>query len=313
MNKVHLLLFFILVMLQGNVVFGQDLPDATLETQNLSPLIGEPFRLSVRVEAPIGYTVQFDDVPVVGEDWEDFSVLAIGEPTQENFDNRQIHVLPIDAVVWRWGEVVTPNVSVLVVSSDATDSQRIVANPVYLTVPTTLDEEPQLRVRRIVIMWRALPRWAWALFVVSLFGLGLLMLRGIYRQWQVGQLQTELEDKLREGIGERTLQTLKRLPVDAPHQEAQIAAMGDSLRLYVIERFAGHEDMTNYELAIYLAKTKKIPAKRLQELRYLLSQSELAKFAPQQSASLNPAMIELAIRWVEQVEKDVTNSMGEAG
>lgn len=279
--------------------------DAILETTTLSPQLGEVFRITVVVRTSPDYVVTLDEMPVEGEDWGDFSVLSVGEVDERELGEGQIVLsLPLEVSVWERGEVTMPALFVSYTDIDGL-TDRMVVTPLYFTVASTLDDNPELRISREVIRWRAIPRWV-VLVVMGLSGVAILRL-GLWG-WRSRQKRVEDKDiteRIQENIGQRTCQTLEQLPDEAPDFATQVSVMGDSLRVYVIERVGGDEQMTNGELVLHLAREEQLSVKRLKELRYLLNQSDWVKFAPKGTFQIDTTIVRRAIWWVEQVELEL--------
>ncbi|MEO0561617.1 MAG: hypothetical protein AAF125_05870, partial [Chloroflexota bacterium] len=74
-------------------------------------------------------------------------------------------------------------------------------------------------------------------------------------------------------------------------------ALGD------IERYSLSSDLTSEEILEFMS-TADMPELAVLELRYLLEQADLAKFAPQVVISpQDKPLIRLAVQWLRQVEQ----------
>ena len=267
-------------------------PTAAFDADTLTPAIGQPLTLTLTVTTPPGAEVIF---PTIEGDWGDFTVLTTSPPTIQAQANRVIHTQTLTAVAWGLGELSTPLTQLQVLTNGS--QQTITVDPLFITVPVILDDQPQLRTARRTLSQFHIPTWTIILAsagLLSLFTFGGVAAVRFHSQ----RTRTTLTEKVQRTIGQRTLQSLKRLEQDAPDWITQYTAMGDTLRFYLTERYHLPPDLTTTELLDTL------PAHTAtDDLRYLLHHADLAKFAPQHIIRpQDKPIIPLALDWLKRTE-----------
>ncbi len=285
--------------LQATATFLDATFDAYFDAATLSPATGERFTLTLNLVAPPDYEITLPDFEAT---WGDgFSVLQVGElqtvSAQEN--EQTLYTVELEVAAWGFGQYSTPLTRIGF--NDGEVDALVTVEPLFLSIPTVVDDERELRISRVVIRLFYLP--IWAVLGVGLLGAG--GAAGIFRAWRRRALRRDerLAAKVQRTIGGRTVQALHRLRQNAPDWIARYVALGDILRVYVAERFDAPPDLTTAE-AIDLLRTHEEPLPELDTLEYLLEQSDLAKFAP--GEVLNPnqkPLVDLAVAWVRSTEK----------
>ncbi len=287
------------------VLLAQDGFFAQFETSELTPLLGEPVAVLLVVQAPVGYEIDFG---TVGASWGDeISIEAIGELAVEPVGGGNLYRLPLTVVPWRVGVVTTPPSFVTYSTVEGSEPVQLAIEPVSFDVPSTLDEEQELRISRVVrrmpypasVIWGGIGAAALAVIAGSAFMTQALTSRRTASR-------THLRPVART-LAQRTISRLNQVRTDAPDVVTQYMQMGDILRVFLRDLLSlNAQDMTTAELIDKLAEDKSLSAGRRKELEYLLEQSDLAKFAP--SKVFTPdrlSVLQRAVEWVQSVEREV--------
>lgn len=295
----------VLAVLIAAGVGAQGAFSARLEADDLEPLLGEPFGMTLIVQLPAGYEMV---VPTLGPDWGDFSVFEMTEPTIQQQGEAQVYTIEMQVAVWQVDNVETPPLLVEYRAVDGSETGIVPVEPLELRVPSTLDSEPELRISRLTI---ALPFSRAMLIVAGTAIMVVVVIGGAFALQRYQQRRAAMG--LRGGVTSRTLaqqtvQALNRIRSDSPNIIVQYMAMGDTLRDYVERLFdVATEDLTTKELMRELETQESLTRGRQKELEFLLEQADLAKFAP--SAVYAPkdlSVLQMAISWVQAVEREVT-------
>lgn len=275
-----------------------DLLQASFTGDVVTSRIGEPFIVTLVVETPPDYTVTF---PEIDERWSgmDFTPQVVDEVTVEEADDLWTHTLTVELVPWFSGEGITPPTVVTVQGlAEGAEPARLRVAPFFFEVVSVLDDDPTLRPARSVVDFFYVPVLALSLgaMVVIVGGAYLVYWgRGQLGRFKGGRVQLSQRD-----AEDMLLHQLQRIEMDSSDVISQYAAVGDSLRDYVYQRFEVRADeMTTDELMRHLKASGELPEERLRELRYLLQQADYAKFAPMHVfAEPRQPLVELVRRWV---------------
>jgi hypothetical protein len=302
-------LLIVCIFLLGAVVArAQDSSEfsARLETTNTEPLLGEPFEMTLIVRLPTGYELV---VPQLPPDWGDFGILTMGEPSVQEQGAARVFSLEMTVAAWQVGEIETPQTVVEYRAVDGSETGNVPVEPLMLRVPSTLDENPTLRISRLTIplpFSRAMLIAAGAAVMSVVVVGGAFMLQRYQQRRAAAMLRGRMSPR---SLAEQTIQTLNRIRTESPDIIVQYAAMGDTLREYIEQLcgFATH-DLTTTELMDELDRRESLPRGRQKELKFLLEQADLAKFAPAKVyAPKDMSILQMAMSWVQSVEREVTS------
>lgn len=145
---------------------------ARFEPETFTPLTGQPFVMRLVVEVPDG--IQLEDwlVLTAGEMWGEFEVRAVGERTQQLWeDGTTRYEQAYTLVVWFPRDVVTPE-TFLTYSRGGDDVRRIPVRSTWISVPGVVDPlSPVLRPARPIRSSGV----GWLLPVVGVGAVSLLM------------------------------------------------------------------------------------------------------------------------------------------
>ena len=231
------------------------------------------------------------------------SAPLLGEPV---VDAAQTYTVSLTVIPWRTGALTTPETLIFYRTGAADAPQSLRVMPQTFNVPSTLDASPELRVSREV--W-GLP-YPRVLLLALVVGAGAaVMIGGAYGLQRYFQRRPRrLLGGLTRTLAQRTVYRLSRVHAEAPDIIAQYAAMGDILREYVQALLmVDAVDMTTRELLDELAGDDALSPARRKELRYLLDQADLAKFAPAKVyAPQELSLLRLASQWVQAVDEELS-------
>lgn len=292
-NKVvgFLVLLMFLVSGVGNVR-GQDEVRATFSADRGAPLIGEPVRLMLTIDAPADTAVTLPDFPL---DWPPFMVTAVSLAQMTGSGGRRIYRQEISVILWHPGDHQTPEMFIEYVVAGSTETLRIAIEPASFTVPSVLDPDkltlrplkPLLTlpyVSPLVVLAGA------AGVIGAAFGAG----RWLKQHRAAVALAPAPGDNASRVL--RELQRFASLPAFRAYP-----LIGDALRHYVEEQ-AGvpAEEMTTDELLTALAAGPRFTEQHRLELRRILERVDLVKFAQYQpAAEATRKLVQAAARWIE--------------
>jgi hypothetical protein len=233
--------------------------------------VGEPFRLTVRIHAPLGATIEFPNGPDSGA-------------TVEALDSKQVRATPdstaVDqTVTYRlaaWDVGWQPlRVADVIVKLDAQE-RRVSLGAVRVFVRSVLPADSAQRIPKPArpIFEFGRPWWFWLL--MGLLALGLI---GLFIWWWRRRRRAKPEaavDPYEEA--ERRFAHVESLElIEAGERGRHVALMVEVLREYtaqVIEEAAAA--LTTTELLVALRGTSRVPTTRLASV---LSEADLIKFA----------------------------------
>lgn len=273
--------------------------DSSLE----DPLIGQPFDLFLVVSVPPEHDVI---LPTFDADWTwQFTIFDIGDSSVEQEDGTQIYTFPMRVATWNVDTVTTPETLVTVIDPAGAEN-TILVEPARLFVQSTLDADMELRLSRAVAYmgYPLVIVVSVTLVVLSGVGVGAYVLYQRYANRDLRRLTANLAPKT---IAQRAVNDLNRIRSESPDIITQYEAMGDRLRVYIHDLFGfSTEEQTTAELITYLRSSDLLSNNRQKELRFLLEQADLAKFAPAEIYTPQElSMLQLAIQWVQNVEGEV--------
>jgi hypothetical protein len=233
--------------------------------------VGEPFRLTVRIHAPLGATIEFPNGPDSGA-------------TVEALDSKQVRVtadsLAVDQTAsfrlaaWDvgWQPLRVPDVIVRLDGRERHVSLGAMRVFVRSVLPADSAQRIPKPARPIFEFGR--PWWFWLL--MGLLALGLI---GLFIWWWRRRRRPKTEpavDPYEEA--ERRFAHIESLElIDAGERGRHVALMVDVLREYMAQVIdESTEAFTTTELLVALRGTSRVPTTRLAAL---LSEADLIKFA----------------------------------
>lgn len=289
--------------------------EANFTADSFSPLVGEPVKLSLVVEVPPELVlVEWPEIPV---DWSPFDVRSAGEiEVDEQPDGTIIYRQEFTVILWEPGDYETPETFIGYQTPDNDEIYRVPISIAFFQVPSVLDDqdmandEQQLRPARPPISLFYVPPWAVLLGIVVLSG----ALWTGYRRLERWRLERAARRAAMQQPtpGEIALQTLVQLRNNGTHPDEVYVRVADSLRTYVHHQLdVPAPDMTTLELMAHLQSVNVLSEGRRAELRRLLEQADLVKFANAQPGEQSASrVLNLAYRWLSGVDQSMMIDKG---
>jgi len=233
--------------------------------------VGDPFRLIVRVRAPLGASVEFPAGPDSGA-----AVEAL-DPRQEQ-QGPDSTSLELTAgwrlAAWDTGDQLL-RLGDIVVRADGRE-RRIPLSALKVYVRSVLPADTALRIPK---PQRALfefgrPWWHWLLAILAVIGIIGLLWWWWYRRRR--RRKGEVEDPF--GEAESEFERIERLGlVEAGERGRYVALTVEVLRTYLARRIPeAHQSLTTGELLISVRESPTVPVNRL---ALVLADADLVKFA----------------------------------
>jgi hypothetical protein len=236
-----------------------------------SVTVGDPFRLTVRIHAPLGASIEFPAGPDSGA-----AVEAL-DPRQERQSN---DTTGLDVTgTWRLAAWDTGDLPLrlkdIVVTLDGRE-RRIPLSALTVHVKSVLPADTAQRIPKPqrALFEFGLPWWYWLLAALAAIGL-----IGLFWWWwrrRRKRKQGEVEDPFADAEAE--FERVERLGlVEAGERGRYVALMVEVLRTYLSRRIPeAHPSLTTGELLIAVRESRLVPVNRL---ALVLADADLVKFA----------------------------------
>ena len=279
-----------------------DAVGARFETNNYTPLIGEPFELRLVVEVPAEASVT---MPAIPPDWPPFMVQEIGEVSVTNYGATSLYEMPMTVILWLPGDYLTAELSVSYQMPDGSAPISLRVAPGTFTVPSVLDEaDLNLRPLKATI---DLP------YVSPLLGLGalagIIAIIGVVFWWlkrnaggSSGRWRLTASRELNPG--EAALAQLNRIVTEEIPALIAYPMVADCLRTYIERRYElPAHDMSTDELFDLIDKQMLLSEKQRIGLLQILDWADLVKFAGLEPASASTKrLVNVSIGWLQASE-----------
>jgi hypothetical protein len=237
-----------------------------------SPLVGQPFRLTLTVELPPGaMIVQW---PPIADEWGPFMVRQVGDIAVERRNEGDRHRQNLDVILWTPGAQQTPETFVGYQLADSSEVFYAPFRALTIDVPRTVEEmNAEPRPYRPVI-------WPFYLSPVWIAVGALMIAATAYSliRWQRGRLARWQKDNVPRPLSpdERALTAIARLKEADPVMRVEAGA--DILRNYVAVLLGINTvELTTHELE--QKARDQLDAARLKALIDVLEDADLVKFA----------------------------------
>jgi hypothetical protein len=260
------------------------------------PLIGEPFELTLTVNAPSDADIT---IPAFPSEWPPFMVRKVGEAQVDKSGGRTVLRQTLTVILWQPGDYQTPLLSVRYQMSGVSP-QEVSVQPAFITVPSVIMAgDTTLRPLKPQVSLPYFPLW-----FVLLPAAGFVLV-GVWL-WSRRKLPALQGTGARADEIPSSAALLTFHQADSLHPPAAFVALSDGLRRYIERRFQVHaEEMTTEELARALRSKSTLSERRQRELHRLLQQADLVKFAPIEPSHMAASRaLEVARGWVEAVESE---------
>lgn len=274
---------------------------APLTSSNPTPLIGEPFQLTIRVNLPSNAVVTWPSL--IGR-WDSIEVLNASDLEQAVLGEITQYQQVLEVVAWKTGIIRTPQWAIPYASNDDTSPAELIITPLTITVPSVLGEEENAGVLR-----PAKPLIESAYFpykIVISIGAGLLAVVVMHWYWRYRQKRTVIEREERLSAASISLSRLEALRL-TPESSIEIySGIADCLRRYVADRFSVQiEDVTSDELVKLLILRSEGDVTRLRKLLEYVDLVKFAQVVPTAETTTN--VIKSAERWIVDIEQQHIN------
>lgn len=233
--------------------------------------VGDPFRLTVRIRAPLGASIEFPTGPDSGAQVESLDPLQ----EQQSPDTTALEVTGTwRLAAWDTGELPI-RLRDVVVRLDGRE-RRIPLSALTVHVRSVLPADTAQRIpkpqRDLFEFGR--PWWHWLLAILAALGIIGLFWWWWYRRSK--RKKGEVEDPYADAEAE--FERVARLGlVEAGERGRYVALMVEVLRTYLARRIPdAHPSLTTNELLISVRETKTVPVNRL---ALVLADADLVKFA----------------------------------
>ena len=239
--------------------------------------VGDPFRLTVRVRAPLGASIEFPTGPDSGA-----KVEAL-DPRQEQQSNDSTAVEVTGTwrlAAWDTGEQPL-RIGDIVVRFDGSE-RRIPLSALTVQVRSVLPADTAQRIpkpqRDLFEFGR--PWWHWLLAILAALGIIGLFWWWWYRRRK--RTKGEIDDPYADAEAE--FERVERLGlVEAGERGRYVALMVEVLRTYLARRIPdAHPSLTTNELLIAVREIQTVPVNRL---ALVLADADLVKFARRQTTA----------------------------
>lgn len=289
--------FFVFIL--STPVFAID--EARISTTNLTPMIGEPVDLRLRVALPIGGKLILPDF---AHEWSSITVQEVGILTvSEHSDKGQVvYELPLTIILWQSGALTLPPVVVSYQLGDAHSVQLLIELP-SIVVMSTLDTG-DLNVRPVKSQIPVVYFPWWILVSVGLPGMvGIFTLIGFRVRTKPVTSNTDSDF---HPVANGVLAFIHQLNLEIESPRTIYINGITALRIYLKHLFPDiSSDFTTAEITHYFRSTHLLGESRLSQLIDLLRQADTVKFTQANPKSHHAqSFIHEVISWIQSVESD---------
>ena len=267
---------------------------AEFQVDNTSPLLGEPFNVTLVVEASsdieILTWVEFDE-PV--------EVLEAGEVESEVLVSEMRHTRNYEVVLWDVGEYLSPEILLTYRQGGATNSVAVSSFFVQVPVQIINAEDAVARPLKSPI---DLPYTSPTIYIGIGIGVFILLLI-VARLIQISR--KNVVQIVRASPAEKAIAVLEDLKVQNLSPASIYELVANHLREYIQSQFAIEAvEMTTVELMAALREQDIFPKEHRNRLQKVLEQADLVKFArfqPEETHSTR--LVNFAIKWLKETER----------
>lgn len=289
--------FFVLALcfvFSAGQVRGQAEVRAMFSADRGAPLIGEPIHLTLTVSVPVDAEVT---LPTFSLDWPPFMVTSASDVRKITDDAaRTTYEQDLIVILWKPGDYQTPETFVEYQLPDTPETFRLAIEPAFFAVPSVLNAN-DLTLRPLKPP-ESLP-YISPVFIVAGCMVLIVAVMSMGR-WARRRIFPRKVEKPAD-MTSRTLRELQRIGALALPPFRAYPLVGDTLRKYVEEQFcvpAG--EMTTDELLAVLQSQPEFSGQQRRELRRILVQVDLVKFAKvQPETDSTKRLLQAVMQWVE--------------
>ena len=283
-------------------------PAAVFSADQGTPRTGDPITLTLTVHTAADEQVIFPVFPTV---WSPFQVLSVEPTTSQVEAGGMVWRQVIHVVLWRPGDVQTPETTVEVRGADGT-SEIITVQPVFLSVPAVLNEDDlALRPLKPPIRMPEFPVGVVVALLAAVVGGGALVWRQVRKRPPAERMPVNRKVHPAADVALRELRDLaaqKNLST-----EERLGRTADCLRRYVRTRFGvPAPERTTHEVVSEMTPVRGLSQEQQRRFRQLLGLADWAKFSGAGVADRQgEACIQQAQVWIREVERGGVLEEGE--
>jgi hypothetical protein len=286
--------------------------DAIMTVDNVVPLVGEQATYILTVIAPPDFVIE--EWPIFPET-QSFMIVQAGDmEIHEQADGNLFYQQRFVAVIWQTGEHYTPQMFVGYRMGGNDEIYRVPVHPVRIDVPSVLDtfdlNETQRKANAVSIAFFYVSPWLVAGGIIVLGALLWLLLRWWKKRRETIAARNALS--LPKTPGEIALFELSQIDLDRLSADEVCVQIANTLRRYIHLYFnVSAPEMTTPELSDALQDSSfPLTETRLNELRRLLEQTDIAKFADITPGKRSITRIVKAThRWISTADEEYVSPM----
>ena len=289
--------------------------DAIITVDNVAPLVGEQVTFVLTVIAPPDFVIE--EWPIFPE-IQPFMIIQPSDMEIHEQDNGNLfYQQRFVAVIWQTGEHYTPQLFVGYRMSGNDEIYHVPVRPVRIDVPSVLDtldlNETQRKANAAPIAFFYVSTWVIAGGIVILGVLLWLLLSWRKKRREIIAARNAIS--IPKTPGESALSELSQIDVNKLSADEVCVQIADILRRYIHLCFnVTAPEMTTAELLVALQDNNfPLSAARLDELRRLLEQADIAKFADITPGKRSiSSILKAANRWISIVDEEYPSQTEES-
>ncbi len=276
------------------IVAAQSAVSEQIRSSNTTPLIGEPFTLTLTISAPADAII---DPIQLSQQWEIFNILNTSHRITTSAGNMAVYEQAWTALLWNTGEYQTPPMTIEYQLANASEKGSIVVEPTLVMVASILNpEDLNLRPMKAPLYMPYISP-LWLVTVIMALGTGGFAIWHIVRRRHTTRnadlrIETPLAEALRE---------LHQIDINKITPAKACSFITQTLKNYIQRQHRlAAEEMTTEELLNALHEKQTFNAIQERELGNLLHEADLIKFARTnpQPHELNQ-LLDAARKWLK--------------
>lgn len=255
------------------IVAAQSAVSAQIRLSNSTPLIGEPFALTLTISAPADAII---DPIELSQRWEAFTILNTGHRITTSAGNMAIYEQTWTILLWDIGEYQTPTIAIEYQLANTSEKDLIAVEPTFVKVDSILNpEDLNLRpMKALLNMPYVSPLWLVA--IIMALGTGGFSIWHILRR----RYPTSGADLMPETPLAAALRELQQIDTNKITPARTCSFITQTLKSYIQRQHRlAAEEMTTEELLDALHEKQTFNVIQERELGNLLHEADLVKFA----------------------------------
>lgn len=272
---------------------------AEFQTDNESPLLGEPFNVLLIVEANSGIEILT---------WAEFEapveVIEEGEVESEAMSSGIRYTRNYELILWDVGNYLSPETSLRYRQGGTTSS--VAVRSFFVQVPSQIINPEDAVLRPFVppIDLPYVPPYVYVVIVLIVVIVVMIVARLI----QISR--RNVVEIVNASPAEKAIAVLEDLKVQNLNAGTIYELVADNLREYIQDQFGVEAvEMTTVELMGVLREQGIFPKEHRNRLQRVLEQADLVKFARFQPDETNSSrLVNFAIKWLKETERLQNNA-----